>query len=50
MNIFIFILVAAILYSVAGCVFTVMGAMAEGKLELSTIYLWPFKLMAQNKG
>ena len=50
MNIFIFILVAAILYFGAGCYFTVTGAMAEGRLKFNTIYLWPFKLMAQNKG
>jgi hypothetical protein len=50
MDIFICILVAAIAYFGAGCVFTVLGAMAEGKLVFSTICLWPFKLMAQNKG
>jgi hypothetical protein len=50
MNIFMLILLAAIAYFGAGFVFTVLGAMAEGKLVFSTIYLWPFKLMAQNKG
>ena len=50
MSIFIFILIAAILYFGAGLVFTVLGAMGEGKLDFSIIYLWPFKLMALNKG